>query len=402
MMSIINRAGAGAAKAWALVVLTGTACTDPQAGRQGTAAIPKSPSGRPALDTAGQRWTLEQAAQWQREQPWLVGCNYIPSTAINQLEMWQAATFDLETIDRELGWAESLGFNSVRVFLHHFPWEQDRAGFLQRMEQFLATADRHGIGVMFVPLDGVWDPHPRAGRQRDPRPHVHNSGWVQCPGADVLRDPTRHDELEGYISGIIGHFRADRRVQVWDLFNEPDNLNRPTYEREEVPNKAEMSLRLIQKAFAWARAARPAQPLTSGVWIGNWGDPEKLSPMERFQLEQSDVISFHSYAPLPEVRECVENLRRYNRPILCTEYMARPLGSTFDPVLGYFREQRVAAYNWGFVAGKSQTNYPWDSWTRTYTAEPPVWFHDIFRADGTPYVAAEVEYIRTVTGKARR
>ena len=349
-----------------------------------------------------QRWSVEQACKWQQEQPWLVGCNYIPSTAINQLEMWQADTFDLKTIDRELGWAQQLGFNSVRVFLHHLLWEQDREGFLKRMEQFLGTADRHGIGVMFVPLDAVWNPHPRLGRQRDPKPHVHNSGWVQSPGAEILKDPARHDELAGYIRGVVGHCRNDRRVQVWDLFNEPDNLNRSAYGDKELANKAEMSLLLIRKVFAWAREVRPSQPLTSGVWIGTWADPARLSPMERFQLEQSDVISFHTYAPLEEAKKCVENLRRYDRPILCTEYMARPQGSTFDPLLGYFKEQHVGAYNWGLVAGKSQTIYPWDSWTKVYTAEPPLWFHDIFRPDGTPHIAAEVDYIKRITGNAGR
>ncbi len=355
---------------------------------------------RPA--TLPVRWTEAQAAAWQRNHPWLVGCNYIPSTAINQLEMWQADTFDPATIDRELGWAQELGFNSVRVFLHHLPWQQDRDGFLGRMERFLTIADKHGIGVMFVPLDACWDPYPQAGRQRAPRPHVHNSGWVQCPGADVLKDPARHDELKGYIKGVIAHFKDDPRVQVWDLFNEPDNTNKSSYGAAEPPDKVQMSLLLMGKAFAWAREVAPSQPLTSGVWIGDWPDPAKLSPMERIQLEHSDVISFHSYAPLDKVKLCVDHLRRYRRPLLCTEYMARPQGSTFNPVLGYFKEQKVAAYNWGFVAGKSQTQYPWDSWNKTYTAEPPVWFHDIFRPDGSAYIPEEVRYIRETTGTAAR
>lgn len=349
-----------------------------------------------------QRWSSEKARAWQREIGWLVGCNYISSTAINQLEMWQADTFDPETIDRELGWAEDLGFNSVRVYLHHLLWDQDRQGFLRRMEQFLELADAHGIGVMFVPLDGVWDPHPASGEQREPTPHVHNSGWVQSPGADILEDPARHDELEGYIKGVIGHFRNDPRVHVWDLFNEPDNPNRNSYGKQELPDKAEKATLLLRKVFTWARQARPSQPLTSGVWIGQWADPDNLSPIERLQLDQSDVISFHSYDAIDLVKQCVQNLKRYQRPLLCTEYMARPRGSTFDPILGYFKEQNVGAYNWGFVDGKSQTIYPWDTWTTEYTAEPPLWFHDIFRTDGTPYRPEEVAYIRKITGATDR
>jgi hypothetical protein len=384
----------------ALVLLSLPACT--VSNGSGANAVNRSSPGQKAQKDLPGRWSVEKAEAWQRSTPWLVGCNYIPSTAINQLEMWQADTFDLATIDRELGWAEGLGFNSVRVFLHHILWEQDRDGLLQRMEQFLETADGHGIGVMFVPLDGVWDPYPGPGKQRAPRPHVHNSGWVQSPGAEILKDSARHDELKAYIQGVIGHFRNDRRVQVWDLFNEPDNPNRSAYGDQELPNKAEMSRLLLEKVFGWAREARPAQPLTSGVWVGHWEDPQKLSPMERLQLDQSDVISFHSYGNLDDVKKCVENLRRYRRPILCTEYMARPRGSTFDPILGWFKQQKVGAYNWGFVDGKSQTIYPWDSWEKPYTAEPPLWFHDIFRPDGTPYRPEEATYIRRITGEAQR
>ncbi len=343
-------------------------------------------------------WPAARAMDWAREYPWLVGCNFAPSTAINQLEMWQAATFDLATIDRELGWAQGLGFNSVRVFLHQLPWERDSQAFLERIEQFLATADRHKIGVVFVMLDGCWDPFPQPGKQHAPHPGLHNSGWVQCPGLVILKNPERHDELKDYITGVIGHFRADRRVHAWDLFNEPDNPNRSSYGRFEPANKADLALMLLRKAFAWARAVDPQQPLTAGVWSGDFSSPKRLSPINRFMLEQSDVISFHNYKPLPAMRADVETLKRYGRPLLCTEYMARPADSRFDPILAYLKSERVGAYNWGFVAGKTQTIFPWDSWQKPYHDEPTVWFHDIFRADGTPYSSTEVGYIRGVTG----
>ncbi len=349
----------------------------------------------------GQPWTPEQASAWEATQPWLVGCNYSPSSAINQLEMWQADTWDPVTIDRELGWASELGFTSVRVFLHDLLWTQDKKDLLKRMERFLDIAGKHDIGVMFVLFDGVWDPFPKAGKQRAPRPHIHNSGWVQSPGADILKDSARQDALKDYVQGVIGHFRKDRRVQVWDIFNEPDNPV-PQYRDVELKNKAELSLALLKKACAWAREARPSQPLTCGVWIGNWGDEAKLTPMERFQLETSDVITFHCYGNLEEAKKCVQNLRRYHRPILCTEYMARPNGSRFEPILGYFQQENIGAYNWGFVDGKTQTIYPWDSWKKTYSAEPPEWFHDIFRQNGMPYDAKEVEYIKRITGQERR
>ena len=351
--------------------------------------------------TAGQ-WTPERANQWYATMPWLVGCNFSPSTAINQLEMWQADTFDPATIDRELGWAEDLGFTSVRVFLHNMLWEQDSKGLIERMEKFLQIADKHHVGVMFVLFDGVWDPFPKLGKQRDPKPGLHNSGWVQSPPQEVLKDPSRLDSLKPYVQGVVGHFKDDKRVHVWDVYNEPDNRNNSSYGKFEPTNKGDLALNLLRKAYGWIREVKPSQPISSGVWVvPNFLDVKKLRPWEKFQLEASDVITFHAYTPLDETKKCVQALRRYGRPIICTEYMARPQGSTFDPNLAYFKQEKVGAYNWGFVAGKTNTIYPWDSWKKPYASEPPVWFHDIFRADGTAYRPEEVAYIKKVTGKTK-
>jgi len=350
-----------------------------------------------AADQVSLRWPEEKAQVWRQKTGWLVGCDFLPSTAINQLEMFQAETFDLETIDRELGWAQSLGFNAARVYLHDRLWQQDAQGFLKRLDQFLGVADKHGVGVVFVLFDSCWDPFPKTGPQRAPKPHLHNSGWVQSPGADVLLDPSKQPQLEGYVTGVVGRFRDDPRVRAWDVWNEPDNMNRSSYSKREPVNKVDLVLPLLKKAFAWARQAKPSQPLTSGVWIGTWPDPAKLSPTEEVQLSQSDVISFHNYNHLASLKEAVENLSRYHRPLLCTEFMSRGNGSFFDPNLGYLKSRGVAAFNWGLVDGKSQTIYPWDSWTKSYDAEPALWFHDIFRRDGKPYRPEEVAYIRDVT-----
>ena len=343
-------------------------------------------------------WNPQQATDWYAKQPWPVGCNYIPSTAINELEMWQADTFDLPTIDRELGWAEQLGFNTVRVFLHNLPWKDDSKGFIQRIDEFLTVADRHHIRPMFVLLDSVWDPNPRSGKQPEPRPGLHNSGWVQAPGREVLMDRSRWGEVQDYVNRIVGHFKNDKRILAWDVFNEPDNMNQNSYGKDEPPGKVLNARELLVNVFQWCREAEATQPLTSGLWIGTWGDPEKLSSMEQVQLNHSDVISFHNYSPLPEMKEAVDHLKRYHRPLFCTEYMARPRGSTFQTILPYLKEQKVAAYNWGFVNGKSQTIYPWDSWQHRYASEPAVWFHDILRTNGTPFDVKEVELIKQITG----
>ena len=342
-------------------------------------------------------WPAERANRWYAGQPWLVGSNFIPSTSINELEMWQADTFDLPTIDRELGWGQALGMNTMRVFLHNLAWQQDPQGLLQRMDQFLQVADKHHIRITFALLDSVWDPSPKIGKQREPRPHVHNSGWIQAPGKEMLKDQSRWDkELKPYIVGVIGHFRNDHRVLMWDLMNEPDN-NNPPYKTEELPDKAELALSLLKEEWAWARSTKPSQPLTSGVWRGDWSSDANLTEMQRFQLQNSDVITFHSYEPPDAMKRRIASLRRYGRPILCTEYMARPLGSTFESILPLLKGEHVAAYNWGFVNGKSQTIYPWDSWGKAYTAEPAVWFHDIFRQSGEPYDPDEILLIKQLT-----
>jgi hypothetical protein len=348
----------------------------------------------------GDRWSEEKANEWGKKTGWLVGCNFIPSTAVNELEMWQAATYDPKTIDRELGLAQGLGFNCVRVFLHDIPWQEDRKGYLKRINGFLKIADKHHIKVMFVLFDSCWNPNPHPGPQPAPRPFVHNSGWVQCPGSEYMAHPERLDELKPYVQDIVGHFRNDKRIAFWDVYNEPHNMNGHSYGEEEPTGKSDSALLLLQDVYAWAREMNPSQPLTSGLWEGDF-DPARFSAFDKIQVSESDIITFHNYGRLESVENCVQNLRRYNRPIICTEYMARPMGSTFNPILGWFKENNVGAFNWGFVSGKTQTIYPWDSWDKTYTAEPPLWFHDIFHTDGTPYIPSEVQYIRHITGVAK-
>jgi len=342
-------------------------------------------------------WTKEQANAWYAQQPWLVGPNFMPSTAINQLEMWQAETLDTLTISRELGWAESLGMNTARVFLHDLLYEQDSLGFFNRVDVFLKIAQQHHIKPMLVLFDSCWDPFPKVGTQRAPKPHVHNSGWVQSPGQYALKDSAQYPRLERYVKGTVKRFAQDNRILLWDVWNEPDNMTGPSYEKLELPNKVALVLPLLQKTFAWTRAANPSQPTTSGVWAGNWASPEKLKPIEKVQLEESDIISFHNYDNAQELEKRIVWLQQYGRPLLCTEYMARPNGSTFQSSLPVAKKYKVAMYNWGFVDGKTQTIYPWDSWTKQYTAEPPLWFHDIFRRDGTPYKTEEVNLIRSLT-----
>ena len=326
------------------------------------------------------RWTVQEANEWYSGLPWLVGCNFIPSNAINQLEMWQKDTFDIETISRELGWAADIGFNTVRVFLHDLVYQIDPEGFKKRIDQLLKVADGKGIRTTFVFFDDCWNTEPRVGKQPDPIPGVHNSGWVQSPGIKVVTDQSGWSRLENYIKDILSAFSADERILMWDLYNEPGN-NR----------LAEKSLGLLQVAFSWARAVSPQQPLTAGLFAGF----ETLQQLNDFQLESSDVITFHQYDTAEKLKKLIQRFKALGRPVICTEYMARTRGSKFATHLPVFNEECVGCYNWGLVSGKTQTIYPWGS--PQGAPEPAEWYHDIFRSDGTPYDPSEVTLIKRLT-----
>ncbi|KAA8969156.1 1,4-beta-xylanase [Mycobacterium sp.] len=347
----------------------------------------------PRAAAAANRWSADRAHRWYQAQGWPVGANYITSTAINQLEMFQPDTYDPRRIDTELGWARSHGLNTVRVFLHDQLWAQDSRGFQARLAKFVDIAARHRIKPLFVLFDSCWDPLPTPGRQRAPRPGVHNSGWVQSPGAERLGDRRYLPTLRNYVTGVLSQFRNDGRILGWDLWNEPDNPAR-VYHRVERRDKQELVADLLPQVFGWARAVDPSQPLTSAVWDGVWGDPARRSTVSNIQLDNSDVITFHCYGRPANFENRIAELQPLGRPLMCTEYMARTQGSTVEGILPIAKRDKVGAFNWGLVAGKTQTYYPWDSWDQPYTSVPEVWFHDLLHSDGKPFQDNEVQKIR--------
>jgi hypothetical protein len=347
------------------------------------------------------RWPELKANAWYAKQPWLIGSNYVPKSAINQLEMWQEATFDPVEIDTELTWAEAMGMNTMRVFLHDLLWLQDAYGFQKRIDQFLTIASRRHIRPIFVLFDSCWDPLPHLGLQHPPVPGVHHSGWVQSPGATALADANQYPRLKAYVQGVVGAFAKDDRILAWDLWNEPGADNAGSYSKNELADKTARVTALLPQAFEWAREVTPVQPLTSGVWASDTSpDGADLGELQQIQLRESDIITFHNYSWPEYFKREVTWLKKYNRPVICTEYMARSVGSMFDTVLPIAKEERVGAINWGFVAGKTQTYLPWESWQHPYILDqPPVWFHEVLRPDGIPYREAEVNLIRQLTGK---
>ena len=342
-----------------------------------------------AAEAPAGRWSVEKANRWYKNVPWPIGCNYIPSIAINQIETWQADSFDPKTIDRELGWAEGLGFNTARIFLHDLVWEADPAGFKNRIDEFLAICQKHhtrAIVTFFTNGCYGFEGEAQLGKQPDPVPGVHNSGWVQTPGAARVNDPAQWGRLEKYIKDVISTFAQDDRVLVWCLYNEPENTK-----------KGSKSLPLMRKTFEWARSVNPSQPLTAPL-MRLPGSKNSDPDMASFLGESCDVMSFHCYGKPTDMEKFITLLKTHGRPMFCTEYMARPR-STFEGILPILKRERVGAINFGLVAGKGNFYFPWGS--KPGTPEPKVWHHDILRPDGSPYDPNETALIRLLTGVER-
>ncbi|HVM86989.1 MAG TPA: hypothetical protein VMT76_02295 [Puia sp.] len=326
-------------------------------------------------------WTKKRAEEWYAQQAWLRGCNFIPSNAVNQLEMWQAETFDSATINRELGFAESIGFNCMRVFLHHLAWQTDERGFKDRMNVYLKIASGHHISTIFVFFDDCWNENYKAGRQPDPKPGIHNSGWVRDPGKLLEDDSSLMSLLKKYVKDVMASFKKDKRILMWDLYNEPGNS---AYKNR--------SLLLLAKVFEWGREVNPDQPLTAGLWDA------ALPDLNAFQLSHSDIITYHSYEDEIKHSIAIDSLKKYGRPLICTEYMARLRHSTFFNIMPLLKSLKIGAINWGLVSGKTNTIYAWDE-PMPDGSEPKIWFHDIFRKDGTAFRKEETDFIKLLTGK---
>lgn len=328
------------------------------------------------IPVTGTVWTVEKANAWYNAYKWITGANYIPATAINQLEMWQADSFDPAAIDKELGWAQSIGFTTMRVFLHSVAWKQDPDGFKKRVAEFLSISDKHHIQPLFVFFDDCWNKEPKAGKQPAPKTGVHNSGWVQDPGQPGSFDTSNYPVLEKYVKDVLTTFAYDKRILLWDLYNEPGN-----------GEKRDSSLPLLTKIFQWARAINPDQPLSAGLW--DWS----LENLNDFQLMNSDIITYHDYQESALHKQVVQVLKANGKPLICTEYMARTRNSRFATVLPMLKTEQVGAINWGFVSGKTNTIYAWDE-PHPNGSQPIEWSHDIFRNDGTPYRGDETNLIK--------
>jgi hypothetical protein len=337
----------------------------------------------------GQRWSEKEANEWYDSQPWPVGCVYMPSYGGTPVEIWGKEYFHPEVVDYELGLAENLGFNVIRLFLCDIVWQDDPEGFMERLEKTVQLADKHGMRILMnFFTNGGTIKNPYLGPQPQPVPGIHNSVWMSSPGMNVVNDPAKWPLMERYVKQVITRYKNDRRILAWCLYNEPENT------------KGFETLPFLETVFRWAREVNPSQPLTSPIIaLPTWGSYNK--DISDFVLANSDIISFHCYNALSDCVRFYDYCKQYGRPILCSEWMARTKGSDYPSILPFFKEKKIGCFSYGLVNGKQQCHYPWnpivDGERVPFTEEPELWFHDLFRQDGTPWSEEEISFIKEMT-----
>ena len=355
-------------------------------------------------------WSKERAWAWYNARPWIRGCNFMGSDCVNRIDQWQEYKFEekLATADREFALMASIGYNSVRLILEYEVWDRQHDGFMERLERYLATAWKHGISAMlclsnecavrtptFQPAvfgEQLWQPGFHGGREW---------GTWYTHGSDVrynlLDDPEVAPKYYEMVREIISTYAHDERVVVWNLMNEPGN------------GRGTKSLPHLAKFFEIGREIAPDQPLCADVWRG-MKNCRATTEIEQFALDNSDVVSFHSYQSYDANIMLLHQLRKLGRPALNTEWLHRISGQRVQDIFPLYFLEHIGCYNWGFVAGKYGTNEPaqviWQKYEKDgYDAVKHLdftkWQHDLYRPGGRfPYDPAEIEVIKKYTALA--
>ncbi len=354
------------------------------------------------------RWSEEKAQDWFNNHSWFMGFNYLPRTAINWIDLWQGSTFDEKTIEQELTWAAEIGYNTLRTNIPYTVWKDDRDGLVARINRFLQIASERDIHLMFCLFDdcGFSGDEPFLGPQKEPVHLLHNSQAAASPGREVVCDKSQWGDLEIYVKDILNTFKDDKRIAIWDLYNEPTNraILRFGYEESFDEKLVTFAHELLVETFKWAREINPSQPLTTGAWQGNitvGGNETEiyLNKTDQFALDNSDVISFHAYCNKEQMETVIDLLKSYNRPMFCTEWLARHINNGVEDILPIFAENKIGCYQWGLVNGKTQTHFPWSIIQKEDENYAKQWFHDLLKADGSAYDEKEVELFKSLKTK---
>lgn len=317
----------------------------------------------------------------------------------NRIDQWQSYGFEerLETTEKELTLMEELGYNAVRILPEFFVWNNEHDGFMKRFDRYLDVCAKHGMSCMVILANDCMPPKgarvDRLGEQTvDWGYHggrkVSQHGRFSDIGFHVLDDPETAPKYFEMVREIVETYKNDERINIWNVYNEVGNSNR-----------RDITLKNLKKILEIVRSIDPIQPLTCETWSLGTQSVEELPEVERYALEHSDLISYHSYSTYDINIQQIHTLKQFERPILCTEWLARCLHNNVQEMFPLFYLEKIGCYNWGFVAGKYQTTEPWNGLWQDYEKNPGLdidftkWFHDLYRPSFRPYDPKETELI---------
>lgn len=354
-----------------------------------------------------EKWTKERAWEWYNKQPWIRGFCYYPSCCLNMIEMWQEYNWDKvkATMEKEMAIAKEWGFNAVRILTLFDLYLDQPEAHLNHLEEFIQICDKNQIKVMVcIGNDCLVSKSnykkPSYGEQeydlgyhsgKAISPHI----VMNEPGYALADEPEYFDLYLEYVEAIISKYAKDERVLLWDIYNEPGNSRRGM-----------MSYKVMEESFKIARKYDTIQPCAACCWSYNEKD-EPYKEIELKALEMSDVILYHGYMNYKKHKRTVKFLKKtYERPLFNTEWLHRIWHNDVEHFFPYFRKNKIAAFNWGFVRGKSQTNEPWEWLFNEYHLghgkdwDFTKWQHDLIRSNLEPYDFKEYEIIKRECQKA--
>lgn len=350
------------------------------------------------------KWSKEKAWNWYNAQPWIRGCNYMSADCANRIDQWQEYGFEkrFDTTKRELALMADMGYNSIRIIPEFVVWEKEHDGFMCRFERYIQLAAENGMSCMVVLGNDCCPPKEEAlKRLRLGEQHVDwgyhggrkvsQHGRFEGHGYSVLDDLEFAERYYEFVTEIVKKYKNDSRIIIWDVFNEPGNSGRGM-----------LSLPHFKKFFEIIREINPIQPLTAAIWSCDEGDFDNMPEIERFCLENSDIISYHNYKSYEKNIVEIKRLKKLERPIINTEWLNRCAGNSVELMFPLFYLENIGCYNWGFVAGKYQTYEPWNGVWDEYKENPAAysdfdftkWLHDLYRPGHRPYNPREIELIK--------
>ncbi len=263
------------------------------------------------------------------------GANYVPSYASTSVGMWK--DFDPQVIDRELALARRLSLNSVRVFLPYVVYEDDPQTFLKHVERFVELSASHNIRPMFVLFDSCFGDEPSLDKADSPT-------WVNNPGYSRI-GKEHWPRIERYASDVVGSFRGDSRVLMWDIMNEPmaDFAHVTRKERDAI-------WEFCRHFCAFVKKHDPNKPITVGHAVVEY-IPKTIDLV--------DVASVHSYSPYAEWLDNDLDLAftyadRAGKPVIVSEFGNPGAGQPYEMALDVIERRKIGFYFWELMIAKVQ------------------------------------------------